>query len=193
MVPDKGLDRVFVFKFDAGRGRLSPAGKGYMDARSGAGPRHMAFHPTREFAWVLNELDSTITTCRWDGTKGILAPVEVTSTLPGDFTGDNQTAEIEFLAASNTLYVSNRGHDSIAMFRVNRSTGVPKAIGWQSTGGEDPRLFMLDPTGRSLYVANLSSSTIKRFDIDSKSGVLGTTRQIIKTPSPCAIAFVAGA
>ena len=192
VVPDKGLDRVSVFKFDARLGRLSPAGKGYVDARSGAGPRHMAFHPNNPVAWILNELDSTLTTCRWDGAKNILAPVEVTSTLPGDFTGDNQTAEIEFVAASNTLYISNRGHDSIALFRVNRTTGVPKAIGWQPTGGEDPRLFVLDPAGRFLYVANLSSGTIKRLELDAKTGALTTTRQIIKTPSPCAIAFVAG-
>ena len=192
VVPDKGLDRVFVLRFNPRRGRLSLAGKGHMDARGGVGPRHMAFHPNNPVAWVLNELDSTITTCRWDGAKGILAPVEVTSTLPGDFTGDNQTAEIAFVAASNTLYISNRGHDSIALFGVNRVTGVPKAIGWQPTGGRDPRLFVLGPAGRSLYAANLSSGTIKRFELDAKNGALTTTRQIIKTPSPCAIAFVQG-
>ena len=150
----------------------------------------MTFHPNRAVAWVLNELDSTITTCRWDGRRGILAPVEVTLVLPGEFTGDNQTAEIEFVAATNTLYVSNRGHDSIALFRVNRGTGVPRPSGWQSTGGKDPRFFVLGPTGRSLYAAVLASDAIKRFDMDSKSGALSSTRQIIKTPSPCAIAFV---
>ena len=190
VVPDKGLDRVFVFKFDSRQGRLSSAGRGYMDARSGAGPRHMAFHPTRAAAWVLNELDSTITTCRWDGRWGILMPFVVTSALPGGFTGDNQTAEIEFVAASSTLYVSNRGHDSVAMFRVNRTTGVPRPIGWQPIGGKDPRLFVLDPGGRSLYAANLSSDTIRCFHMDERTGALSTTRQIIKAPSPCAIAFV---
>lgn len=193
VVPDKGLDRIFVFRFDPRRGRLAPAGKGYIDARSGAGPRHMAFHPSRPFAWVLNELDSTVTTCRWDGARGRLTPVEVTSTLPGDFTGDNQTAEIEFAAASNTLYVSNRGHDSITLFRVSRATGIPRPIGWQPTGGRDPRLFVLGPGGRFLYAANLSSHTVKRFNRDAKSGVLTATRHTVRTASPCAIAFVPAA
>jgi 6-phosphogluconolactonase (cycloisomerase 2 family) len=193
VAPDKGLDRVFVFRFDGRRGRLSRVGKGYTDARSGAGPRHVAFHPTRAFAWILNELDSTITTCLWDGARGILTPIEVASALPGDFTGDNQTAEIEFVSASNTLYVSNRGHDSIAMFRVNRTTGIPRPIGWQPVGGRSPRFFALDPGGRSLFAANWKSGTIKRFSMNSKSGALCATRQTIKTPSPCAIAFVQGA
>ena len=117
-------------------------------------------------------------------------PFEVASALPGDFTGNNQTAEIEFVAASSTLYVSNRGHDSVAMFRVNRTTGVPRPIGWKPIGGKDPRLFVLDPGGRSLYAANLSSDTIRCFRMDEKTGALSTTRQIIKAPSPCAIAFV---
>jgi len=158
--------------------------------RSGAGPRHIAFHPTRAVAWILNELDSTITSCRWDGRWGILMLFEVTSALPGDFTGDNQTAEIEFVAASRTLYLSNRGHDSVAMFRVNRTTGMPRSIGWKPIGGKDPRLFVLDPGGRSLYVANLSSDTIRCFHMDERTGALSTTHEILKAPSPCAIAFV---
>ena len=192
VAPDKGLDRISVFKFDSRRGRLSPAGKGHVDARSGAGPRHMAFHPSRPVAWVLNELDSTITTCRWDAVRGRMAPIEVTSALPGDFTGDNQTAEIEFMARSNTLYVSNRGHDSIALFRVSRTTGVPRPIGWQPTGGSYPRFFGVDPTRRFLYAANMESDAIKRFDVDARSGLLSRTRQTIRTASPVAIAFVAG-
>jgi len=135
VVPDKGIDRVFVFRFDARRGRLAPAGKGYVDARCGAGPRHAAFHPALPVAWVLNELDGTVTTYDWNPRRGTLSPVEVSMTLPGDFTGDNQTSEIAFAASSSTLYVSNRGHDSIALFRVNRTTGRLTPTGWAPTGG----------------------------------------------------------
>lgn len=192
VVPDKGLDRVFVFKFDSRRGRLSPAGTGYVDARSGAGPRHVAFHPNQPFAWVLNELDSTLTSCHWNPARGILEPFDVTSTLPGDFTGDNQAAEIEFVAATGILYASNRGHESIAMFRINRKTGVPRLIGWQPTGGNYPRFFGIDPTRRFLYAANMISGTIKRFDMDARTGALQPSRQITRTASPVTIAFVAG-
>jgi len=140
---------------------------------------------------VLNELDSTLTTCRWDGERGRLTPVEVTLTLPGDFTGDSSTAEIEFVAATNTLFISNRGHDSITLFRVNRATGVPRPIGWQPVGGKYPRFFCMDPTRRFVYVANMQSNAIRRFDMDARTGALTPTRQIIRTATPCAIAFAA--
>jgi 6-phosphogluconolactonase (cycloisomerase 2 family) len=152
----------------------------------------MAFHPKLPVAWVLNELDSTLTTCLWDETKGVLSPLDVTSTLPGDFAGDNQTAEIEFVAATNTLYASNRGHNSIVSFRINRTTGMPRLIGWQPSGGDSPRFFAPGPDGQSLMVANWKSDAIKRFDMDTRSGALTPTRQTIKTPSPIAIAFVRG-
>ena len=190
VVPDKGLDRNFVFRFDARTGRLAPAGVGYIDARSGAGPRHVAFHPDLPIAWVLNELDSTVTTHSWNGKSGKLTPLEVISTLPGDFTADNQTAEIEFVPRTNTLYVSNRGHNSIAMFRVNRASGGLRLIGWQATGGTAPRFFGFDTSGGFLYAANLRSHTIRRFDVDMRTGALTPTRQIVKTESPCAIVFV---
>lgn len=193
IVPDKGLDRIFVFRFNARTGQLTPAGKGgFIDSRDGAGPRHVAFHPGRAVVWVLNELDSTLTTCRWDGKTGVLSPIDVVMTVPGDFTGDNQTSEIEFVASTNTLYISNRGHDSLTLFRVNRTTGLPKLIGWQKTGGKGPRFFGFDPSGRFLYAAHLRSHTIKRFAVDARSGALTAAGQAVATPSPCAIEFVEG-
>jgi 6-phosphogluconolactonase (cycloisomerase 2 family) len=190
VVPDKGLDRVFAFRFDPRRGRLSPAGKGYVDARSGAGPRHVVFHPEQPVAWVANELDSTVTTYRWNKTRGTLSPVDVVSTLPGDFTADNQAAEIVFAPSTRTLYVSNRGHESIALYRVNPTTGIPRPLGWQPSGGKYPRYFGLDPSGRFLYAANMESNGIKLFDVSARSGALSPTRQNSKTASPVTIAFV---
>lgn len=190
VVPDKGLDRVFVFKFDARRGRLSPAGKGFVDARSGAGPRHVVFHPSQPIAWVANELDSTVATYRWNGKSGTLSPVDVVSTLPGDFTADNQAAEIAFMPSSRTLYVSNRGHESIALYRVNRTTGIPRAMGSQPSGGKYPRYFGVDPTGRFLYAANMGSNAIKLLGVDARSGELNLARQTSRTASPVTIAFV---
>lgn len=190
VAPDKGLDRNFVFKFNKKKGSLNPAGQGYAEARSGAGPRHVAFHPGRPVAWVLNELDSTISTQGWDARSGTLSPRDVISTLPGDFTGDNQASEIAFSAKTSTLYASNRGHDSIAMFRVNRADGGLRPIGWQASGGKVPRFFAFDPSGRFLYVAHLRSHTIRRFDVDMRSGALTPSRQIVKTESPCSIVFV---
>lgn len=192
VVPDKGLDRVFVFRFNTRSGRLSPAGKGYMEARSGAGPRHMVFHPRRNVAWVANELDSTVTTCRWNERRGTLSPIAVTSTLPGEFTGDNQVAEIAFVVSTGSLYVSNRGQDCLALFRVDRRTGVPKPIGWQPCGGKYPRFFTLDPTGKFFYVANMADDRIRRFGRVPRTGQLKPSRQIVRTASPVTIAFAPG-
>lgn len=188
-VPDKGLDRIFLFRFDPRIGRLKPLKPGYTASRAGAGPRHVTFHPTRPVAWVLNELDSTITTCHWNATRGTLKPFDVISTLPGDFVGDNIASEIEFVSSAGTLYASNRGHDSIARFRVSRTDGRPRPVDWHRTGGEKPRFFTICPSGRFLYAANEAGHSITRFRIDARSGVLSPLRRPIPVPSPVTIAF----
>src|SRR4029078_6792465 len=94
LVPDKGLDRVFIFRFDAATGKLNATEPGSMQARSGYAPRHMAFHPTLPIAWVLNEIGSAITTCHWDAEHGTLKPAQILQTVPPDFTGENTGAEI---------------------------------------------------------------------------------------------------
>jgi len=188
-VPDKGLDRVFLFRFDSRLGRLTPCRPGWTAARNGAGPRHIAFHPGRPVAWVLNELDSTVMTCRWNAARGALTPVDVVSTLPGDFVGDNLAAEILFVPSAGALYVSNRGHDSIVRFRVSRTDGRPRPAGWHHTGGEKPRFFALGPPGRVLYAANETGDSITRFRLDPQSGVLTPLRRAIPVASPVTIAF----
>ena len=192
VVPDKGLDRVFVFRFDAKAGRISPAGEGFVDARDGSGPRHAAFHPRLPILWVLNELDSTLTVYRWDGRTGGLAPLDVLSTLPGTYAGDTSTSEIAFDALTGTLYVSNRGHDSLTMFRVNPRTGMPKPMGWEPTRGEKPRFFAFHPATRLLYAANEEGNSVIPFRVHAKSGRLSLLRHKIETFSPVTIAFVGG-
>jgi len=190
-VPDKGLDRIFLFRFDAKQGRLEPAKPDHTGARSGAGPRHIAFHPTRPVAWVLNELDSTIMSCRWNAARGTLTPFDVVSTLPGDYVGPNQASEIALLPSAGALYASNRGHDSIARFRVGRADGRPRPAGWHPTRGEKPRFFAIGPTRRVLYAANEAGHTITRFRLDPKSGMLAPSGRAIPVKSPVAIAFAA--
>jgi 6-phosphogluconolactonase (cycloisomerase 2 family) len=188
-VPDKGLDRTFLFRFDQRTGRLTPHGAGCMPSRVGAGPRHAVFHPARPVAWVLNELDSTVSTCAWNAARGTLTPVDVVSTLPGDFVGENLASEIAFVPGSATLYVSNRGHDSIARFRVSRTDGRPRALGWQPTGGAKPRFLAIDPAGRVLYAANEAGHSITRFRLEPRSGALIPFGRAIPVASPAAIAF----
>src|SRR5215467_6146445 len=116
LVPDKGLDRIFVFRFDAATGRLDPTEQGSVKSRPGAGSRHLAFHPKLPIVWVLNELDSTIATYRFDTEHGTLTALQVMSTLPDEFTGYSTAAEIA--VKSGTVYASNRGDDSVAWFKV---------------------------------------------------------------------------
>lgn len=188
LVPDKGLDRVFAFGFDPASGRLA-AEPGCVKTRPGAGPRHLAFHPRLSIAWVLNELDSTITTYRWDVGRATLTPLAVTSTLPADFAGTSTTAEIAVMPDGRHVYASNRGHDSVAIYAADAENGSLSPIGWQPTQGRGPRFIGLDPVGRFLYAANEQSDTVVTFRLDAGSGRLAPTGEVIANGSPVVIVF----
>jgi 6-phosphogluconolactonase len=189
VVPDKGLDKVFVYRLDTARGKLVAASPADVAARSGAAPRHVAFHPTQPYAYVINELDSTITAYQFDPDKGVLRPIQIVTTLPSTYTGNNTGAEIAVAPSGRFLYASNRGHDSIALFAVEPSTGLLTSIGWEPTRGRTPRFFGLDPSGTHLYAANQNSDTVVIFRIDETTGKLSPTSQIVKVASPTTIAF----
>ena len=189
LVPDKGLDAVFVFRVDPDTGRLVKADRPSMPARPGAGPRHGAFHPTRPYAYVLGELDSTITTFRFDVGTGALVPLQVTSTVPASFGGKNTTSEVAVAPSGRFVYVSNRGHESIAILTVDAGTGLLTAIGWEPTQGRTPRFFCFDPAGAVVYVANQDSDTIVAFRADDKTGTLAPTGLVVEVGSPSSIAF----
>ena len=189
VVPDKGFDKVFVFRLDADRGKLVPGDPPFVASRAGAAPRHVDFHPTLPFAYVINELDSTMTTYQFEPERGALKPVQVLSTLPSSYTGDNTCAEVWVAASGRYVYGSNRGHDSIAIFAVDRKTGTLTAIGWQSTEGRTPRYFGLDPTGNYLYAANQDSDTIVVLRVNQQTGLLSPTKQVVKVKTPSTIAF----
>ena len=189
LVPDKGLDRVFVFRFDGVNGHLSPAEPDSVKTRPGAGPRHLAFHPKLPIVWVLNELDSTTATYRWDPERGTLTPIQVITTLPTDFTGYGTTAEIVVSPDGRFVYCSNRGHDSVAVYAANATDGLLTSIGWQPTQGRVPRFIGLDPAGHFLYAANEQGDTVVTFRVDATSGLLAPTGQVIKNASPVTIVF----
>jgi 6-phosphogluconolactonase len=189
VVPDKGLDATFVFSLDAASGKLVPAAAPSVASRPGAGPRHASFHPVKPYAYVLNELDSTLTTYRFDGERGALAPLQVITTLPPNFTGNSSTSEIVVAASGRFVYASNRGHDSLAIFAVDEAAGTLSPVGWEPTQGKTPRFIAVEPSGTLLYCANMDSDTIVAFRVDAGSGKLTPTGQIIKTGSPSSIVF----
>lgn len=189
LVPDKGLDRVFVFRFDAATGRLTPTEQGSVKSRPGAGPRHLAFHPKLPIVWVLNELDSTIATYRFDTGTGGLMVLQVTPTLPTEFTAYSTTAEIAVAPDGRFVYGSNRGHDSVTIFAAN-AEGLLSVVGWQPTQGSGPRFIGLDPAGHFLHAANEQGDNVVTFRVDGSSGKLTPTGQVIRNASPVTIVFV---
>ena len=189
VVPDKGLDRVFVFRLDAATGRLVPADAPWVAARAGAGPRHAAFHPKDALAYVLNELDSTVTAYRLDRESGALQPFQLLPSLPDDFTGDNTGSEIAVAPSGRVLYASNRGHDSIAVFAIDAASGRLRPIQWVPTQGRTPRFFTLDPEAGRLYAANEDSDSIVAFRVDPADGRLSPQGPVAATGSPVSIVF----
>jgi 6-phosphogluconolactonase len=192
LAADLGADRVFVYRLDLDGHALRHVEGGDAVMRAGAGPRHLAFHPTLPFVFVANELDSTVATLRFDAQRGALTVLETRSTLPAGWTGTNFPADIHVAPSGRTLYVSNRGHNSIAVCSVAES-GALSLDQVVSTEGDWPRNFSLDPTGRWLLVANQRSNSIVVFGRDDKTGTLTATSQRIAIPSPVCLRFPAHA
>jgi 6-phosphogluconolactonase len=185
---DLGLDRVFVYRLGDDAATWAVMDDADAQLRPGAGPRHIAFHPTLPLLYVANELDSTVTTVRFDRGGGSLAPIDAHSTLPAGWRGTSYAADIHVAPLGNALYVSNRGHNSIAVFSVagDGALALEQAI---PTEGDWPRNFSLDPTGRWLLVGNQNSGSVIVLARDPKSGRLSSAGQRIELPSPVCIRF----
>lgn len=189
-VPDLGLDKTLVYRFDAGSGKLIPNEAPWAVVKPGAGPRHLVFHPNSRFAYLINELDSTIAAYQYDPDKGQLRDIQTISTLPEDFQGFSTCADLQVSPSGKFLYGSNRGHDSIAIYQIDPATGRLSCIGHASTGGKTPRNFAIDPAGNFLLAANQDSDTIVTFRIDSQAGKLHPTGQVIEVPTPVCVKII---
>ncbi|MEI6845609.1 MAG: lactonase family protein [Candidatus Firestonebacteria bacterium] len=192
IVADLGLDRVFFYRFDSGKGQLSPNEPASLFIEEKAGPRHFAWHPSGRFGYIINELNSTITLLLWDGGKGTLSKSQTLSTIPLGFTGKNYCSEVQVHPSGKFLYGSNRGHDSIAIFAIEAETGRLTALGQEATQGEYPRNFCIEPTGQFLLAANQNSDNIVIFRIDKNTGLLKATGQKVEVLSPVCIKFLPG-
>lgn len=190
LVPDKGLDRVFSFRFEAGR--LVPAAQPWVDSREGAGPRNLAFHPSQPWAYVVNELDSTVLACRLDATTGALQPHQVVPSLPDTFMGHSRAAGIAIDPAGRFLYASNRGHDGIAVFRIDTDSGRLAFVQAVPGGGRTPRFFTPSPDGRRLYVLNEDSDSIVTMNVDPQTGGLTPGGFSLRCGSPVCMVFSRG-
>lgn len=190
LVCDLGLDRVMVYRLDLDRGKLTPNEEPWVAARPGAGPRHLSFHPSGRYAYVINELDSTITVYAYDDARGALRELQSVSTLPEGFSGESHTAEVRVAPSGKLVYGSNRGHDSIAIFAVDETTGKLASVGHEPSQGRIPRNFTIDPSGSLMLVANQDTDTIVAFRIDPGTGRLSATGAVTESPSPVCVKIV---
>ena len=186
---DLGADKIFVYRFDAAKAALTPHDPPATALAPGAGPRHFAFHPTGRFAYVINELNSTVTAFAYDPAVGTLKTLQTTTTLPAGFKGANSTAEIQVHPSGRFLYGSNRGHDSLAIFAIDAKSGRLQPLGHQPVGGKTPRNFCIDPTGRYILAANRNTNNVVVFRIDQTTGRLTPTGRSITVPAPVCVKF----
>ena len=181
LVPDLGADKIFVYKFDEEKGSLKANDIPFAKAHPGAGPRHLTFHPNKNFCYAINELNATVTTYKWDPANGILTEVQTLATLPTDFQEFNKSADIHLTKNGKYLYATNRGHNSLAAFKV-QVDGSLRAAGHYLSGGDFPRNFLV-LSDSQLMAANRKTGNMVLFDINKKTGALRLKREIGGIPS----------
>ena len=189
LATDLGIDRVLIYRFDAGAGTLAPADEPEVALRPGAGPRHITFSPDGRTLYLLNELDSTLVAFAYDADTGRLRERQTLSTRPAGAVGENFPADVHVHPLGHTVYASNRGDNTVAVFSVSPDTGRLTLVDSISTGGNWPRNFALDPTGAQLLVANQRSNSIVGFRIDRATGRLTPTGARVELPAPVCLLF----
>jgi 6-phosphogluconolactonase len=188
LVPDLGVDKVYIYRFDAAGKKLTeiePA-----PVKPGSGPRHLSFHPNGKFVYLINEMGGTVTVFGWDGGSGRMTTLQTISTLPLDYKGVNTSAEVHLLPSGRFLYASNRGPNDLAIFAVDPGTGLLALKGFESTRGKGPRDFDIDPTGNFLIAANQDSDSVVMYRIDQNTGALTAMGDMLHIPSPICVTFV---
>ena len=190
LASDLGIDKVMIYRVDRATGKLSPAKQPFAELKPGAGPRHLSFHPSGKFLYVISELDSTMSVFKYDEREGTLAMIDTVSTLPSDFTGTSYCADVHVSPSGKFLYGSNRGHNSIVVFVIDQQTGKLTLVEHVSTEGNWPRNFTIDPTGGFLLVANQRSDNVVVFAMDANTGRLKFTGVNEQIPSPVCLRFV---
>lgn len=188
-VPDLGADKIFVYAIDPATATFEPHDPAFVAVEPGAGPRHLEFAPGGRHAYVINEMGGTITSFHFDPAAGVLSPFQTIPTLPEDFSGANKTAEIAVHPQGRFVYGSNRGHDSIAVYERDLTSGELTLIEITSTGGQSPRHFALSPDGTWLITAHESSDDLHVFRIDPSNGRLRSTGHSAQMPMPVCVVF----
>lgn len=190
LIADLGLDQVVVYRLDLQKGTLAPNNPPGAKLPPGSGPRHLVFHPNQSWMYVANELNSTVSVFACDLINGRFDLLQTLSTLPEGFSEENTVADIHLAHGGRWLFVSNRGHDSLASFAVDNLSGRLTALGHTPTGGQTPRNFNLDPSNNLLLAANQDSDSIVTFRLDAATGTLTRTGEVTAVPRPVCVVFL---
>jgi len=186
---DLGIDKIITYGIDEKLGKLK--NKSEFDASPGAGPRHISFHPNKKFAYVISELNSTITSLTYDAKEGVFSEIMTVSTLPSEYKETSYCADIHVSPDGRFLYGSNRGHNSIVVYSIDQTSGMLDYVEHTSVKGDWPRNFMIDPTGSFLLVANQKSDNIVVFKIDGNTGKLRSNGVEVKSSKPVCLKMMA--
>lgn len=188
---DLGTDKIMIYRFDASAGTLQPASPAFAEVAAGGGPRHFSLHRSGDFAYSNHELTAMVTGFRRNAETGGLAPITTLSTLPAGAEVRKSTAECLVHPNGKFLYVSNRGHDSIACYQIDPTSGDLTLVNIVPTQGQEPRNFSIDPTGKWLIAANQNSDTIVVFSIDPQTGSISPTENRIEVGRPVCVRMLA--
>jgi 6-phosphogluconolactonase len=189
-VADLGMDKIMIYKLDPKTSKLTKNDPPCFKTKPGAGPRHFTFHPNKRFAYLINELDNTIAALSYNSKDGKLTEIQTISTLPEDYKGETNTAEVKVHPNGKFLYGSNRGHDSIAIYKIDTESGKLTLIGFQSTDIKNPRHFNIDPSGKYCIVGNQDTNNILLFKVDQKTGLLIPTETSFSIGQPICVKFL---
>lgn len=189
-VADLGMDKIMIYRLDGLKGTITANDPPCAQLKPGAGPRHFVFHPSGKYAYVINELDSTVTAFVYEPASGVLTEIQTVPTLPNDFRGSSACAEVRVHPSGKFLYGSNRGHDSIAVYRIDPAQGTLTFAEHETAGIKTPRNFNIDPTGTFCLVANQDGNSIVVFRIDQQTGTLEPTGNKIAVSKPVCIRFL---
>lgn len=189
-VPELGLDKVMIYALDKKTGAVTPAQQPWVKVAPGAGPRQLVMHPTADFAYLINELNCTMTAYAHDRATGALTELQTLPTLPAEgFDGHNSCAEVQITPDGKFLYGSNRGHNSLVIYALDAKTGLMTVVGHESTRGSIPRNFEVGPTGRFLIAANQDTNNLVPFRLDPETGKLEAVGQSIEAGTPICVRF----
>ena len=191
IVCDLGLDKVFVYHFDSSNGTLTPNTPPSVSVMPGGGPRHLAFHPNGKFAYVIDEVNSSMTAFAWDKERGVLTQIQEVHLIPEDYKQLDTSAEVVIHKSGKFLYASNRGYDSLRVFAIDQKTGLLTFVMDERDSLKHPRNFLIDPSGRWLVCANRDADTATTYAIDQKTGALTYTGRSISVPQAICVRFLA--